>query len=192
MLRAAASALRLPAARLQAGPFNPTAATQELEGLWSRARIGFPSAVVRDSHYLQDRYPIGGARYSWVGVRDGDGLVGVAIIRPPRAGAGGDPRLRGIRVATLADLLHARTEPAAGLALLGAAEREARHLGADAILATASAPSMAQALGRQCYFPLAGNVHFLFRDVSGEHPEFGRQLTDWWLTRGDGLSDEVF
>jgi hypothetical protein len=39
---------------------------------------------------------------------------------------------------------------------------------------------------------LPGNVHLLYRDASGEGAQLSNSLPDWWLTRGDGNSDEVF
>jgi hypothetical protein len=111
-------------------------------------------------------------------------------LRQPRPD--GDERLKGIRVATLADALYAPSRPDAGLALLGAIEQAARRIGADAVLATSSAPAFQQLLRRQWYLPLSGNVHFLFRDVAGEAPAFGHSLAEWWISRGDGQADDVF
>lgn len=190
-LRAAAAARRLPLQDLATGPVDPPEASAEVSALWARVRAGFPSGVVRDAQYLRHRYPAGPQEpYRWIAVRERDGLAGIAILRRPRDD--GDPRLRGVRVATLVDMLYHPGHPRTGLALLGAVEAEARALGADAILATCSAPALAGVLRRQFYFPLSGNVHFLVRDVTGDRTTFGEGLTDWWLTRGDGNSDEVF
>lgn len=191
LCRAAASLLRLPATRFASnGTMSPPAA-HELEALWESCRRGFPSAVVRDARYLTERYapdPVG--PYLWLTAHARGELVAVAVLRRPREE--GDPRLRGIRVATLVDILYPQDSPAAGLALLGAANRAARELHADAILATASCPALGRLLGRQCYLRMNGNVHFLFRDASDGAAAFGPNLTDWWITRGDGNSDEVF
>lgn len=191
VLRGTAAGLRLRAAGQEAAPFNPALSGDELDGLWRAARDRFPAAVVRDSSYLLHRYPVSPqSPYTWQSTRRRGVLTGVAIMRRPRLD--GDERLKGIRVATLADLLYPPDSPASGLALLGAAEAAARGFGADAILATTSAPALAALFRRQCYVPLAGNVHLLLRDVAGEGQGFGQRMMDWWLTRGDGQADEVF
>lgn len=190
-LRAIAGALRLPATGLKAHCLDPRNAADELDALWGAVREGFPTGVVRDASYLRHRYgPGADSPYEWLAVRDQGALAGIAIIRRPRPE--GDPRLQGIRVATLADLLFSPGRPIAGVALLGAAEHFARQAGADAILATCSAPSLRRVLRRQLYLPIGGNVHFLFRDSGGQSGRFGSTLEDWWLTRGDGGADEVF
>lgn len=190
-LRGSAAALRLGAARLNTERFTTTPAADEIELLWKTVSSAFPSGVVRDSRYLLHRYPAGTeSPYLWIGARRGGVLVGVAILRRPRPD--GDPRLQGVRVATLADVLHSPREPAVGLALLGAVERLARTTGADAVLATCPTPALQTLLRRQWYLPIAGNVHFLLRDVTSERSRFGGALQEWWLTRGDGSADEVF
>jgi hypothetical protein len=190
-LRGLAAVSRIPGAGLQArGPSAPPAG-RELDALWEAARSGFPSGVVRDGPYLLERYPVSASSpYEWILVRRGVALAGAAILRRPRTD--GDPRLRGIRVATLVDLLFPPADRAAGLALLGALEGAGRRMGAEAILATSSARLLAPLLRRQCYVRLPGNVHLLFRDASGEETQLATSLPDWWLTRGDGNSDEVF
>ena len=190
-LRASGVALRVPALGLRAGPAVPLPTTAELDRLWLATRDRLPSAVVRDSHYLTHRYGTeADGPYVWLAVRNRGILAGLAILRRPRND--GDPRLRGIRVAALADILYSPDNPAAGLALLGAVERAARSLEADLVLATSASAALRPLLRRQWYFPVSGNVHFLFRDVAGDSTGLGRVLSDWWLTRGDGLADEVF
>jgi GNAT superfamily N-acetyltransferase len=191
VLRGTAAALRLPGSALRAGPFDPELSAAELDALWKTARGAFPAGVVRDARYLGKRYPVGAAGpYVWVAAWNGENLAGVAILRRPRSD--GDPRLRGIRVAALVDIVYPPDRPGTGLALLGAIERAAGDLDADAILASCSAPPLQHLLRRQCYLPVAGNVHLLFRDATAEGAAFGTEMTDWWLTRGDGNSDETF
>jgi GNAT superfamily N-acetyltransferase len=191
ILRAAALGLRLSSGGLDAGPVDPTSSLDQLSKLWRAVSDRFPAAVVRDPSYLVHRYPVGKeSPYTWLGVRERGVLAGVAILRRPRSD--GDERLRGIRLATLADVVYRPDRPTTGLALLGAAERTARMLGADAILASSSAPALSSLLRRQFYLPISGNVHFLLRDVTGEGAVLSQALSDWWLTRGDGLADEVF
>lgn len=191
MLRGLAAARRSGGPRLTWTPFDPRSHGKELDDLWGRVCPAFPSGVVRDRAYLAHRYPVGaGSPYEWLAVREGPLLAGIVVLRQPRAE--GDPRLGGIRVATLVDMLYDPARPALGMALLGAVERAARALEADAILGTASAPAHTTLFRRQFYLPISGNVHFLFRDVTAQGPDFGRTLSAWWLTRGDGNSDEVF
>lgn len=190
-LRVAAQALRLPAVGVREGSLAPDATVEELDALWETTRHAFPKGVVRDATYLRNRYPATPqGTYRWLAVRRRGKVAGVAILRRPRAD--GDPRLRGIQVATLVDLVYPPTDRSTGLALLGAVEREATRLGADGILATCSSSAVHSILRRQCYIPLAGNVHFLFRDKAEDGTRFRAELADWWLMRGDGQSDEVF
>jgi len=116
-------------------------------------------------------------------------LAGVAVVRRPREE--GDPRLSGIKVATLSDMLFLPENRDVALALLAAAERTAHSMGADALLCTASHPAITTLLSRRAYVKLPGNVHFLVRDVKDVHA-LPKSLTDWFLTRGDANSDEVF
>jgi hypothetical protein len=169
-------------------------AREELDGVWRCAQGAIGASVVRDGWYLRWRY--GGNvtaadhnRYAFITVRDGTRLVGVAVLLQPRAI--GDPRLRGIRVATISDILFPPERRDVGLAILGGVERAARSAGADAILATTSHRALARLLRRQAYVALAGNVHFFLRDVSGA-ARWPQDLASWWLARGDGEADEVF
>lgn len=180
---------RLGAMDVRTERLDPAALANELDGLWQSARVGMGSAVVRDAAYLLSRYPTGDGTYTWVGARRGGTLVGLAIVRQPRVD--GDPRLNGIRMATLSDIMTAPNDRAAVLALLGGAEREARRLGADAVLASSSSSRLRAVLRRQLYIPLGGNVHLLLRDTN-KPARFGAGLDQWFLTRGDGLADEVF
>jgi len=190
-LRGIAATSRLGGMGLETMEPSQPPAARDLDALWEAARPDFPSGVVRDASYLLERYPMSTADpYQWVLVLRRGVLAGAAILRRPRAA--GDPRLRGIRVATLVDLVFVPADSAAGLALLGAAEAAGRSMGAEAILATSSARILDRLLRRQCYVALPGNVHLLYRDASGEGAHFSDSLSEWWLTRGDGNSDEVF
>lgn len=168
---------------------DPTLFAEEIDHLWSAAAPGMSTCTVRDAAYLLDRYPAGGgSAYRWIFLRTSDRLAGLAILRRP--GEPGHPRLPTVRLATLVDVLLDASHPWDGGALLGGVEAEARRLRADAILASASAPVLSRLLRRQCYFPIGGNVHLLFRDTTGEG-QFGRTVTEWWLTRGDGNADDA-
>ena len=94
-------------------------------------------------------------------------------------------------MATLSDLLLDPADVMAGLALLGAVERTARTLDADALLASSSSASAVRLFRRQWYFPLGGTIHLLFRATGESGAAFGPTVRDWWLQRGDGGSDDA-
>lgn len=165
-----------------------SATREELDTLWRRVRPGLCAGSVRDGAYLPWRYASDDA-YEMVTVREGTEVVGLAVVRRPRDD--GDPRLRGIKVATLSDLLFSTDRTDVAVATLAAAEGAARALGADALLCTVSHPAVTSALPRRAYVALPGNVHFLARDQKGAHA-LPPSLADWWLTRGDASSDEAF
>jgi hypothetical protein len=194
----AGGALRLTAAVRRAGIgglsseiLDPAQHAQDIAALWHRCSAALGSAVVRNPDYLVPRYPTEPDRqYHWVGVRRGESLAGLAVVRTPRAAS--DERLGGIRVATLSDLLLDPADVASGLALLGAVERTARKLDADAIVASSSSASAVRLLRSQWYLPLGGSIHLLFRPSGESRTEFGPSVRDWWLHRGDGGSDDAF
>jgi GNAT superfamily N-acetyltransferase len=189
-------ALRLTAAMRRAGTggfsseiVDPSQHAQDVAALWRRCSAALGSAVVRNPDYLVPRYPTEpNGPYHWVGVRRGKSLVGLAVVRTPRDAS--DERLRGIRVATLSDLLLDPTDVVSGLALLGAVERTARKLDADALAAASSSLAAVRLLRRQWYLPLGGSIHLLFRSRGDSEREFGQTVQDWWLQRGDGGSDD--
>jgi hypothetical protein len=175
--------------RLQHGPVSPEA----IDRLWERARDGFGAASVRDGTTMTRRYGIAtcnDAAHTAASVWRGEDLAGLAVVRRPREN--GDPRLRGIRVATISDLLFPLDDPSAGLVTLRCAEQAARHLGADALLCSTPNPLVARLLRRQAYFRLGGNVHFLWREASETSAKVPELLEHWWITRGDAESDGVF
>ena len=164
-----------------------------LDDLWARARPTIGAGAVRDGRFLSWRYHTGaGAVYEAVAVYERSNerrLVAIAVVRRWRDTP--DQRLRGIKLATLSDILFCADEPAAGLAALAGAERVAHRMGADAILCSAAHPALASVLRRRAYLPLPGNVHLMLRDTkrSAEQP---LEVDAWWVTRGDASSDEAF
>jgi GNAT superfamily N-acetyltransferase len=158
-----------------------------LDRLWRLVRSNVAVAPVRDGLYLAWRYG-DAAVYRAVTVREREELVGFAVVRRPRSE--GDPRLNGIRVASLADLLFHPGRPEVAAALLKGAEVVARNLGADALLCSASHPAVLAALARRGYLRVPANLYFLFADP-GKY-NLPRDLSSWWLTRGDMNADEVF
>ena len=168
----------------------PVPAPGELDALWLRFREKLEGAPVRDGRYLLERYARRGAgTYQCVTVRQGSTLVGWAAVRQPADP--GDPRLQGLRVATLSDLIFPLGETRIGLAALRGAEAAARRFEADALLCSASHTSLLAVLPRQGYLRIPGNMHLFLRDTTGENTLPG-VLSAWYLTRGDGESDEVF
>jgi hypothetical protein len=189
-----AAATRRVAGRFATACAAEAPTREELDDVWHHARGALAASPVRDGLYLRSRFGAtapgdAGTRYEFVTARDRGRLVGLAVLREPRAI--GDPRLRGVRVATLSDIVFPPQRPDIGLALLGGVEREARAARSDAILCTTGHRALASLLRRQAYLPLPGNVHFFLRDGTGVTP-WPRDLASWWLARGDGESDEVF
>lgn len=162
----------------------------DVAAAWAACRAGVEAAPSRaEDHWRRYRGGELGA-YAEVVARAGGGrAAGVAAVRAPNAG--GEPRLNGIRVATLSDLIAPPADAACVDAVLAAAEAAARAAGADALLCTASHAALGPALRRRAYVPLPGNVHFLLRDPDAARP-LPRSLDRWWLLRGDSAADDVF
>lgn len=188
-LRLYAGIRRTGSGGYRTGPFDPSRGQTEIDELWCQITASFPSAVVRDAAYLVPRYPAAdSANYRWIEARQNGQLRGIAVLRIPREN--GDERLRGIRVATLADLLFPPGQPEVGRALLGGVERAARALEADAVLASSPARVVTAELRGQCYLPLGGTVHLLWRQT-GSESQLATTVSDWWLQRGDGGADDA-
>lgn len=164
---------------------------REIEDLWFRVRPTLPAATVRDGRAMIARYGDGlsDPSYQFVSIRERDALKALAVIRRPRKD--GDPRLGGIRVASLSDLLVAPTDRPVLDALLGGSERCAVSLGADAILCSATFSSLAPLLQRRGYLTRASNVRF-FLKARGREAEWPVEVSRWWLARGDSDADAAF
>ncbi|HET7228571.1 MAG TPA: hypothetical protein VFJ16_01080 [Longimicrobium sp.] len=170
---------------LHRGWILPELPPGEAHRLWVRARRELAAAPCRDAADLEARYGAGG--YRWIGVRERGGLVALGVVRAPSPA--GDPRLGGVRMATLADAVVAPGRGDAARALLATAELTARGLGADALLCAASHASLAGPLRRRGYVRAGERVHALLRAPGDALPP---SAAAWWLTRGDGHADEVF
>lgn len=174
---------RRAARHLRAAPQRPD--PEQLDALWRQVRPGLAAGVVRDgAHFGQY-----GDGYRFIAVHAAGQLRGVAVVRQPRGQ--GDPRLRGIRVAVLADLLVHPGRRDVLLALLREAEAAARAAGADALLCSASHRTLRQVLRRQLYVAFPGNVRFLLR-ATDHDARLHARFDDWWLMRGDGGADGAF
>lgn len=157
---------------------------ESLDRLWEEVRTEIPAATVRDARWVRWRYARSEV-YSALGVWRGARLLGWAVVRAPSPQAVG--RLGGLAVASLSDLLFPPQDTDAGLAVVAAAEDEARRLGADALLCSGSHPALERVLKRRSFLSFPGDVHFMARS-SGDR-DFPDHLHDWWLTRGDAQSD---
>ena len=158
----------------------------ELDRTWERMRERVIAGAVRDGAYVRWRYAGQDAsEYGFAAVRRGSQLVAVAAIKRPRQTP--DPRLKGIAVATLSDLIYDPRDAAAGQAAVAGAERAARAMGAHALLAGATCEPFLRLLRRRAYLPIPGNVHFLMRAPANQVAPGA--LDQWWVTRGDGESD---
>jgi GNAT superfamily N-acetyltransferase len=166
---------------------------RDLDELWTRARPTIRAGAVRDGAFLTWRYDArAGGVYEAVAIHERGNkgrLVAIAVVR--RWSITPDQRLRGIRLATLADILFRADEPAAGLAAMAGVERIAHRMGADAILCSAAHPALTSLLRRRAYLRLPGNVHLMVRDPS-ETAGLPLEIDAWWLTRGDASSDATF
>jgi hypothetical protein len=167
---------------------------KQLDDLWRRARPTIAASSVRDGVHLTSNFGADGTTdaghpYTFVSAHKGTRLEGMAVVRRPKIS--GDPRLHGIRVATISDIVFPLDSDEVGLALLGTAEQVARAADSDAILCTTSHVALARLLWRQAYFRLAGNLHFFLRDTV--YPErWPQHIASWWLARGDSDADDVF
>jgi GNAT superfamily N-acetyltransferase len=190
----AGSALRLKALvcsrssrGLRSGCARAFPKAADLDRLWHSVRRELEAAPVRNGRYLTWRYGHDDT-YNPIAVTERGELVGFAVVRRPRAD--GDPRLRGIRTASLSDLVFAPSRRDVAAALLREADAVARSFGADALLCSASHPSLHAALSRRGYFRAPANLHFLLKHSAQRGvPD---ALSAWWLMRGDANADEVF
>ncbi|HEX9608048.1 MAG TPA: GNAT family N-acetyltransferase [Gemmatimonadaceae bacterium] len=186
-------ALRGSSIRLSTDLSGELPSRSALDDLWARARPNILASAVRDGSFLSWRYQArAGSKYEAVAVYERaskKSLVAIAVVRS--CSDASDQRLRGIRVATVADILFRVDEPAAGLAALAGAESVAHRMGADAILCSAAHPAITSALRRRAYLRLPGNVHLMLRDPAGA---MGLPLAvdQWWLMRGDAKADDAF
>ena len=159
----------------------------EVSSLWRAARGEIQAGPSRDIAQLAARYPA--KAYVYVMVRSQGKLVGLAIVKRPTES--GDPRLRGVRISSLSDVVYAPSDDRVGLALLRGAERAARRLEADALLCSASVASFNLLLRRRVYLPLPATLHVLAR-IPGQKEADPRDLAEWWVTRGDSEADGAF
>jgi hypothetical protein len=173
-------------ARLAVSRTRPAA--DALDRCWRESAEAIPYGVVRDGAYVAATHDPEADLF--VALERGGSLAGWARVRRPKASSG-DPRLAGLRVASLADVVVSPLRADDGLALLRAAEGVAREAGADALLCGASHPALESWLKRRAFVPVGARVHFAARGpaASKAAPESSGAC---WLTRADGGADEGF
>lgn len=161
----------------------------DVTSLWHAARGDLAFAAVRDLDAWRARYEAARpGRYSFVVVGAPGALRAVAVVRSPSEA--GDDRLRGIRVATLADLVWRPADTPALHAALRGADAAALALGADALLCSATMPALLEGLRRRAFVPVGGNLHLLVHPRGGAAvPE---TLSVCHVMRGDACADDVF
>lgn len=163
---------------------------EEIDELWRRVRPELSAGSVRDGRAIVSRYGDGESNplYRFGTVRRDGRLVAFGIVRRPRVD--GDPRLAGIKVASLSDLLVAPSDTAAIHAAFSVSEQGALAAGAQAVICSASSALLAPIFRRRGYIPFGGTVHFFLRSPAED--VWPSALGDWWLTRGDSDSDGNF
>lgn len=155
----------------------------DYDALWSRVRPALRFAQVRDGAYVKRRYS-GNSAFTVIEARDGKELVAFGAIRQPNPE--GDPRLPGLVLPVLSDVLFHPSRPDAALAVLQCAERIAAARGADALVCSASAPALLAALSARAYVRIPATLQFLAKLGPDQNPG---TTGDWWLCRADGNSD---
>lgn len=187
------AALRLPsilavrALTTQLGERLPSEA--DLDSLWARARSAETCCATRSGAYLRWRYERGeSGRYWFASCWRGVELVGLAVVQHPERL--GDPRLAGLVVGSVVDLVLDPSCPAALPSVLGAARRRSGSLNYDALLLTMSNLALRAGARRAGYIPMPGNIHLMLRDPGGKHG-LSPNLDVWMVTRGDAWSDHL-
>jgi hypothetical protein len=159
----------------------------QVDALWRRSRGSLRAAPVRDFTHVYARCLNRPDSYHPVVLEEGGEVLALALIRRPRADS--HPRLQGIRVATLSELLCPPDRREHALRLLAGVETAAADMGADALLCSASHRTLPWVLARRGYLRLPGNVHFMAKPA--DFALDGLNLEDWWLTRADGEADDA-
>jgi GNAT superfamily N-acetyltransferase len=146
-----------------------------LEG-WEGSRVRTGLRTLRDASYLRWRY--GGHPLPRYGVwpwEDGDGLAGVAIVRPNRR--------RGLREVVLAELLLREADPGPGRDLLRSLRGQLRG---DYLVAHFGRGTLElDLLKRAGFFRIPGRgLLFVARSLQGQQPE-ALAAGNWDLSLGD-------
>jgi len=160
-----------------------------LDRLWSCAQRALTSSATRSGAYLRWRYERGpGGHYRFAAVWRGDELVGLAVLAHPQRLD--DPRIAGLAIGSVVDLVLDPDCPAALPRVLAVARRWGRSANYDALLFTASRRALKGPLLRAGYIQAPGNLHLLLRDPGAEHG-LSTDLGAWMVTRGDAWGDHL-
>lgn len=163
-----------------------------IDALWQHVAAGGSCGPARDASYFERRYgrlserPTERYRVLKL-VRQGT-TIAWAVIRRASDGQG-HPRLRGIRLATLVELVVPSSRPEDGLALIRQAELLAYADGADALLCSVSHASLRRLISSRGFVRVGGSLHLAVRDPKSG-PVLPKDLDEWWITRADGGADE--
>ena len=161
----------------------------DLDRLWARARGVVSSCATRSGAYLRWRYERdANVGYSFASCWRRAELVGLAVVRQPERLD--DPRLAGLVIGSVVDLVLDPGCPGALPSVLSAARRWARSLNYDALLLTMSHLGLRAPVLRDGYIPIPGNIHLMLRDPGGKHA-LSPNLDVWMVTRGDSWSDHL-
>ena len=176
------AAVRGSSGRLEARVAG-TLVPADYDALWSRVRPALRFAQVRDAAYVTARYS-DNPLFTVIEARDGKELVAFGALRQPNPE--GDARLPGLVLPVLSDVLFHPARRDAALAVLQCAEQVAAAAGADALVCSASAPALLDALSARAYLRIPATLQFLAK--LGPDQNAGT-MSDWWLCRADGNSD---
>jgi hypothetical protein len=161
----------------------------DLDSLWDRARGAGSCCASRSGAYLRWRYERGAnGRYWFASCWRQAELVGLAVLQHPERLD--DPRLAGLKIGSVVDLVFDPRCPDTLPSVLGAARRWARSLNYDALLLTMSHLALRGPVLRGGYVPMPGNIHLMLRDPGGKYG-LSPNLDAWMVTRGDAWSDHL-
>ncbi len=161
----------------------------EADALWARCAAKIAASVVRDGKRLRWRFAVAAERYIMIEGREAGALVGWVVLKRPSAE--GDPRLGGLRVSPVVDLLFPPNRLEVAASLLAAAEAHLRQTRlAEAMIASTPHAPTRRLLARLGYLEIGGNLHLIVHPsvMSDPAPSFEA----WWHARGDGDADQSF
>jgi hypothetical protein len=172
---------------LSARTHSSPPAAAEIDALWQAMSRQLAIAPNRSGAYIAWRYA--GDRYQFICVRrQGGTLAALAVVRRPERID--DPRLAGLRVGLIVDLVLDPSDTAAARRALLAARGWGRRADCDAVLLTISHRGTSRIMTGLGYARIPGNVHFLLRVPAGTL-EAPQGLEHSWLTRGDAWGDDI-
>jgi hypothetical protein len=165
----------------------PSAA--EIDALWHRLRPQLNLAPSRSGAYMEWRY-LGGrpGRYEFIEVRKRGQLRALLVVRRPERVD--DPRLAGLRLGLVVDLIVDPTDRGAVTAAFLGARSWGRKAACDAVLLTLSHLGVGRLVKRLGFVKIPGNVHFMLRAPAGAL-NAPQDTARSWLTRGDAWGDDI-